>query len=111
MTRIFAVGLCVVTVALAACGEKQSSTSAPTIPSEATTQPVSELSGQALHDAHCISCHDSTAYTRAERTVKDLAALTTRVRHCNANLATQLSDGDLDKIVAYLNDTFYKFPK
>ena len=111
MPKVFLLALCAATLTLTACGEKQPAATSPNAPPTATMQPVSDLSGKALHDANCISCHDSAVYTRAERKVQDLAMLGAQVRRCNANLGTQLFDEDLDKIVVYLNDYFYKFPK
>lgn len=67
--------------------------------------------GKALHDAHCISCHDSGVYTRADRKMQDFAMLSAQVRRCDANIGSQLFDEDMDKIADYLNTAFYQFPK
>lgn len=106
---------------LSACGEKAASTAAspeqkaaPTAaaPAPAAQQAAAsgEQTGKALHDANCISCHDSGVYTRADRKITSLEALAGQVRRCDANLGTQLFDEDMDKITAYLNETYYKFP-
>lgn len=103
---------------LSACGEKAANTAAspeqkvaPNAPAQATEQVASGAqTGKALHDANCISCHDAGVYTRADRKVTSLEALAGQVRRCDANLGTKLFDEDLDKITAYLNETYYKFP-
>ena len=98
---------------LTACGEKQTNTAAipANAPPTATTQAASTLSGKELHDANCISCHDTSKYTSPERKMQDFAMLAGQVRRCDANLGAKLFDEDIDKIIAYLNDSFYKFPK
>ena len=80
-------------------------------PEQATTADANAHPGKAIHDANCISCHDTGKYTRADRTVKDFKQLVGRVQVCDANLGAKLSEKDLTQITAYLNDTFYKFPK
>ncbi len=112
-------------VSLAGCGEKQTDTTAvpaaakpmdqaisPSAPPQAT-EPASAGGhpGKAIHDANCISCHDSGVYSRADHKMTDFAMLSAQVRRCDANLSTKLFDEDMDKIADYLNETYYKFPK
>lgn len=111
-------------VLLSACGEKASAPASETAkPAEQVAQAIApnsppqatdaadEHPGKAIHDANCISCHDSGVYTRADRKMTDLTMLAGQVRRCDANLGTQLFDEDLDKVTAYLNETYYKFSK
>lgn len=109
-------------LALSACGEKKTDTAAApdtAKPAEQSALPAvtaataapSNLPGKALHDANCISCHDSSKYTRADHKMQDFAMLAGQVKHCDANLGVKLFDEDIDKIINYLNDTYYKFPK
>lgn len=114
-------------VMLSACGEKASAPAteaakpaeqtaqaiAPSSPPQATEQMAANGGhpGQTIHDANCISCHDSGVYTRADRKMTDLTMLAGQVRRCDANLGTKLFDEDLDKVTAFLNETYYKFPK
>lgn len=113
---------------LTACGETKTDTAAkpeaaapagqeqkiaPSAPPQATA-PVAangEHPGKAIHDANCISCHDSGVYTRADHKMTDFAMLSAQVRRCDANLGTKLFDEDMDKVAEFLNDTYYKFPK
>lgn len=65
--------------------------------------------GKSLHQRSCLTCHDTGVYTRADRRVKSLSALDAQVRQCDANLGTKLSSQDITDIVAYLNQSFYRF--
>ncbi|MBU0655723.1 MAG: cytochrome c [Gammaproteobacteria bacterium] len=114
---------------LTACGEKKTDTAAApdaAKPAEQAATPASaapaatetaqapaagDHPGKAIHDANCISCHDSGVYTRADRKMQDFAMLSAQVRRCDANLGSKLFDEDMDKIAAYLNDSYYHFPK
>lgn len=109
--------------ALTACGEKQTGTAAPN-----TAQPAAQTAGaapagdttkaaadghpgKAVHDANCISCHDSGVYTRADHKMQDFTMLSGQVRRCDANLGNRLSDDEITNVIDYLNSTYYKFPK
>jgi len=65
--------------------------------------------GQALHAKVCVACHDSSAYTRDNRTVKSVGGLVARVNGCNTQLGLGLPKDKIDDVVKYLNDTYYKF--
>lgn len=65
--------------------------------------------GKILHSRHCSGCHDSALYTRADRSVRSVEGLTGRVRLCNAQLKTGLSKDELNDLVKYLNEAFYRF--
>lgn len=67
--------------------------------------------GEAIHNAHCVACHTSTAYTRPNRTVKTIGGLVGRVNRCSANLGLNLSNDQVNDVVKYLNDTYYKFER
>lgn len=84
-------------------------TVAPTT-APAVLLPGDVANGQRLHDRQCVACHDTRAYTRAERRVKGVEGLMGRVRMCNQQLNANLSRDQLNDIVRYLNETFYKFP-
>ncbi|SEA85350.1 MAG: hypothetical protein QJT81_05555 [Candidatus Thiothrix putei] len=126
MKRLTSLTLVLAMTALAGCGEKQADTAAapataktadtattPNAPPQATEQVAANSGhpGQAIHDANCISCHDSGVYTRADRKMTSLDMLAGQVRRCDANLGTKLFDEDLDNVTAFLNETYYKFPK
>lgn len=72
--------------------------------------------GKALHDKQCISCHvqrwggdGSAAYTRADRKIKDAAALRQRVAACSAQTGAKFFPEDEANVAAYLAHQYYKF--
>jgi mono/diheme cytochrome c family protein len=65
--------------------------------------------GQTLHDAHCVKCHGSEVYTRADHRVTSLEGLRQQVQRCDANLELGWFDEELDNVSQYLNATYYKF--
>lgn len=84
----------------------------------ATTAGAADIAhGKEIHDAHCTSCHigmtggdGSLIYTRKDRRVTSLSALQAQVRRCDASLEFKMFDEDIDDVVAYLNQSYYKFP-
>ena len=67
--------------------------------------------GEAIVNAHCVACHTSTIYSRPNRTVKSIGGLVGRVNGGSANLGLNLSQDQINDIVKYLNDTYYKFER
>jgi mono/diheme cytochrome c family protein len=65
--------------------------------------------GQAVHAKQCTTCHDSGVYTRPNRRVKTIEGLQGQVRMCNGQLQTGLTRDELNDIVRFLNDRFYRF--
>jgi hypothetical protein len=65
--------------------------------------------GKQLHNVHCVNCHDTSVYTRKDRTIKRYESLTTQVQRCVNNLNKSWFDDEVDAVVAYLNVNFYQF--
>ena len=65
--------------------------------------------GKALHDAQCMSCHDTSVYTRSDHHIRTLAALTEQVNGCTHRTSIKLDPAQVNDLVKYLNETFYKF--
>lgn len=72
--------------------------------------------GKKLHDSTCTSCHaagsggDATAiYTRPDHRVTSLAGLRKQVVRCRDMIGIRWFDEEVDDVVAYLNQSFYKF--
>lgn len=65
--------------------------------------------GKALHQAQCTACHDSSVYTRENRRVKSVEGLLGQVEFCNRNLGGKLSREQVNDLVQYLNQAYYKF--
>lgn len=102
---------------LTACGndkaqETDTATTANPVATEAKAPvetAIAEDTGEAIHQANCVRCHASIVYTREGQKITSLEGLTSQVKMCDTQLETQLFPKDLDKVVTYLNETFYKF--
>ncbi len=83
--------------------------------SSQTILAADSANGQALHDAHCQSCHaslnegkPSQIYTRADRRVTSLSGLKSQVNRCKASVGVAWFDDEVADVVEYLNSNFYK---
>lgn len=66
--------------------------------------------GEALHNDKCMSCHDTRVYTREDRRVQTLGALTNQVENCMKGPAqANWSNAETTSVINYLNQKFYKF--
>ena len=65
--------------------------------------------GNTMHNQHCIKCHTDSVYTRENRFVKSLDALTKQVVRCKNNTGAPWYDQDTDAVVHFLNEKYYKF--
>lgn len=82
------------------------------------TQAADPERGRELHKENCIRCHasmmggDGTGiYTRPDRRIESLDALYKQVRRCKTSLGVPWPDDQIDDVVTYLNQNFYKFKK
>ena len=69
-----------------------------------------------VEQSRCETCHHNktlgdakAVYLRKDRKVSSLEKLKAQVALCNSELNLQLFPDDEEHIVAYLNDTYYKF--
>ena len=67
--------------------------------------------GKVLHDKKCMGCHDTHQYTRPNRIIHTFEDLHARVEFCDTASSANFSLDDIDDVVAYLNQKFYKFKK
>ena len=72
--------------------------------------------GAPVHEENCVSCHKanfggdgSAVYSRDPRIVNSIEGLMGQVARCNEMTNAGLSSDQIDDLVAYLNETFYKF--
>jgi hypothetical protein len=65
--------------------------------------------GNKMHDEHCNKCHTDKVYTRDNRFVKTLDALSTQVTRCKNNTGAPWFEEDTDAVVHFLNEKYYKF--
>lgn len=74
--------------------------------------------GATLHNEQCSACHaarfgnnGNDIYTRADHRVQSLSGLHQQVNRCKNNLQIVWFDEEVDDVVEYLNNTYYKFPR
>jgi cytochrome c1 len=61
-------------------------------------------------ESECMRCHQTNEmFIRSDRKVKTLPELDSQVRRCDAQLSTNLFDDEIKDVVAYLNQSYYKF--
>ena len=72
--------------------------------------------GQALHQARCTVCHEtqfggdgSGIYERSPRRVQSIEGLMKQVAFCNRQTRAGFNEHEVEDIVAYLNEVFYRF--
>lgn len=72
--------------------------------------------GKDLHDSNCISCHaalygnDGTAiYTREDRKIDSYPALVKQIKRCKNSMGAPWPEDQIDDLLAYINNAFYKF--
>ncbi len=65
--------------------------------------------GEKMHTEHCYKCHTDKVYTRENRMVKSINALSKQVVRCKDNLGIPWFDEDTTAVVHFLNEKFYKF--
>lgn len=71
--------------------------------------PGDAAKGKALHDKHCVACHDNKVYTRSDRSVKTVEGLMGRVNGCVRQTGAKLDSKQIDDVIKYLDESFYKF--
>ena len=73
--------------------------------------------GKKLHDnSSCMGCHSQMTagkpdmlYSRTGRRVSDLGGLIKQVSGCNKMQKVGLDENEVNDVVKYLNESFYKF--
>lgn len=71
--------------------------------------PGDSAEGKRLHEANCTKCHDTSVYTRKDRSVHSLDALKQQLQACNHMANKDFSASQMQDIIKYLNDQFYHF--
>lgn len=65
--------------------------------------------GEEAHKNHCYKCHTDEVYTRENRFVKSIDALSKQVIRCKEGSDVPWFDEDADAVVQFLNKKYYKF--
>ena len=71
--------------------------------------PGDAAEGKRLHDANCTECHDTSVYTRQNRTIHSLEELKHQLAGCEHAAKKDFSTAQSQDIIKYLNDQFYHF--
>ena len=76
-----------------------------------TKQPSKDIltHGEEAHKTHCYKCHTDTVYTREDRFVKSIDALSKQVLRCKEGNDVPWFDEDSDAVVQFLNQKYYRF--
>ena len=64
---------------------------------------------EALYDANCMGCHDTSVFTRKDRLVQSLDALKKQLVSCSHMAEKEFSASEMQDLLKYLNDQFYDF--
>lgn len=72
--------------------------------------PGDSAAGKRLHDANCLQCHQPDVYTKKDRSVKSLDELKQQLIGCSHQLQKPFSATDMQNLLKYVNEEFYKFP-
>lgn len=65
--------------------------------------------GEKAHKDHCYKCHSDDVYTRNDRFVKSVDALSKQVVRCKEGSDIPWFDEDADAVVQFLNNKYYRF--
>ncbi len=65
--------------------------------------------GKKLYKANCVACHDDSVYKRKDRRIKSIEGLKGQISSCGHQLKKSLTQDQINDLVKYLNDTYYKF--
>ena len=74
---------------------------------EEITDPIAH--GEKAHKSHCYKCHSDDVYTRENRFVKSIDALSKQVKRCKEGSNIPWFDEDADAVVQFLNKKYYRF--
>jgi cytochrome c553 len=71
--------------------------------------PGDSAEGKRLLEANCMKCHGTDIFTRKDRTVQSLDGLKQRLVACAHAAKTEFSASEMQDLLKYLNDEFYRF--
>lgn len=74
----------------------------------APTSPMASR-GELLYARHCLACHTSQVYWRANRQASDWPSLKAEVQRWQASDRLDWSEEDILGVTHYLNERFYHF--
>ena len=70
---------------------------------------AAQTPAQTLHDTYCIMCHDSSVYTRENRTAHDYQSLRGEVDRWQSNVSLKWGEDEVDAVATWLAKRYYGF--
>lgn len=70
-----------------------------------------ESRGELLYSSHCISCHSQEMHWRKKRVATDWSTLRYQVKRWQDASSLNWSEGDVEDVAGYLNETIYRYPR
>lgn len=70
---------------------------------------TAEVDADKLHAARCTGCHTTSVYTRPDRRVQSLEALSAQISTCGHGSGQPLGAEERIAITRYLNERYYRF--
>ena len=100
--------LTIISISNISCANDSDVTSQTAEPKpEATTDVMTY--GEEAHKNHCYKCHTDEIYTRENRFVKSIDALSKQVVRCQEGSNIPWFDEDAEAVVQFLDKKYYKF--
>ncbi len=96
--------LSIISISNISCANDNDATDAAT---KSIPDPIAH--GEEAHKNHCYKCHTDDVYTRENRFVKSIDALSQQVVRCKEGSNVPWFDEDADAVVQFLNKKYYKF--
>ncbi len=72
---------------------------------------ANNAAGKALVDQACQQCHDNGMYSRSNSIIQSYPELQARVEFCENASKADWAEAQINQVIEYLNDTYYKYPK
>jgi len=69
------------------------------------------MPGEALVNQACQQCHDNAIFTRSNSIIHSYPELQARVEFCENASNAHWNETEINQVIDYLNETYYKFPK
>jgi mono/diheme cytochrome c family protein len=66
--------------------------------------------GRALHDTHCLMCHDPGIYSRPDRIANSYLEIRQQVQRWQDNTRLRWTQYDVESVTDWLADKHYKLP-
>jgi len=67
--------------------------------------------GKALVNQACQQCHDNGIYNRSNSIIQSYPELQARVEFCENASKADWAETQINQVIDYLNDTYYKYPR